>query len=296
MKIYSAILIGLFVTVAAQPAYTQDKPNKPERKAALKDLRSNMRTWFEADVLPSLTTWHQDYDASLTSQDLATLNRYRAEAKQLKTAMKADIRQLHATAERGNRDVMKEKMQAVREKYHASMKNIAEGVKPIAKGSREKLRSLFDTNEDQIDAWRNKAREIMKQWKTENPDMDHHGKSGKGLPIIGEDGKRAALRFILWDGMMPSADDDMMGDDMRITVSPAPSGNAATINVTNVPNGPAKLEVYDMNGTLVRSINVSASNGTIDQRVDLSGLVSGTYMASVSTPEGRRTGQIIVRH
>ncbi|MBL0322765.1 MAG: T9SS type A sorting domain-containing protein [Ignavibacteria bacterium] len=60
------------------------------------------------------------------------------------------------------------------------------------------------------------------------------------------------------------------------------------MTVGNVPNGPAKLEIYDMNGNFfVRSVNVTASNGTIEQRVDLGDLPAGSYMASVNTAMGR---------
>ncbi len=304
------VALGLTILFATQTSLAQNKPSKAERHDAIKDLRSDMRTWFERDVYPSLKTWHQEYDASLTSDDLSTLTRLRAEAKQLKESMRADMKSMKSSADRSDRDALKDKIEALREKHHAAMERIVEGVKPIAKRSKEKLRSIFDTNEDQIEAWRDHAREIMKTWKNEHQDMGgkkgHHGKA-MGLPLIGEDGKRAALKFILWDGSMPPLDEAMLGNDLMdrrqpqgrnrlgpISISPAPSGNAANVSISNVPNGAATLELFDMNGTLVRSIPVNAVNGAIDQRVDLSGLATGTYMASVNTPEGRRTGQIVV--
>ncbi len=311
MKHLLLAAIGLFIVLAAQPNQAQDKPTKAERRAAALDLRSDMRTWFEADVYPSLKKWHQEYDASLSSEDLATLTKYRAEAKQLKDAMRKDMMALKGTMKKGDRDEMHEKMEALREKHHDAMENIIDGVKPIIKRSKDKLRSIFDTNEDQIEAWRDKAREIMKSWSNEHQGMGRggkkgHGPQGMGLPLMGQDGKHAALKFVLWDGTMPPIEDEMLGNDPfngqpgqnrntlgQMKVAPAPSGNAATITVGNVPNGPAKLEIYDMNGTLVRSVNVTATNGTIEQRVDLSDLPAGSYMASVNTAMGRRTAQII---
>ena len=304
------VALGLAILFTTQPSPAQNKPSKAERHEAIKDLRSDMRIWFERDVYPSLKKWHQEYDASLTADDLSMLTRLRAEIKQLKESMRADMKSVKSSADHGNREARKDKIETLREKHHAEMERILDGVKPIAKRSKEKLRSIFDTNEDQIEAWRDHAREIMKTWKNEHQGMGgkkgHHGKA-MGLPLIGQDGKRAALKFILWDSSVPPMDEAMLGNDLLdgrqnhgrnklgpISISPAPSGNAANISISNVPNGAATLELFDMNGTLVRSIPVNAVNGVIDQRVDLSGLATGTYMASVNTPEGRRTGQIVV--
>ncbi|MCX6141509.1 MAG: T9SS type A sorting domain-containing protein [Candidatus Kapabacteria bacterium] len=287
MKRIILVALGLMTMLTLQPAAAQD-------------LRTQMRTWFERDVYPSLKAWHQEYDASLSATDLATLNTYRADAKRLMDAMRSDIKALKGTVNKGDRDDVRSKIQALREKHHDAMESIVEGVKPIAKRSKDKLRSIFDKNEDQIEAWRDQAREMLKS-------KQGNGSHGKGLPILGEDGKRGALKFILWDGSMPPAEEAMMDNDMMgeratqgrstlgpMTISPAPSGNAANVRVSSVPDGAATLEIFDMNGTRVRSIPVTASNGTIDQRVDLSGLAAGTYMASVNTPQGRRTGQIVV--
>lgn len=311
MKHLILAVTGLFIVLAAYQLQAQDKPSKAERRAAALDLRNDMRTWFEADVYPSLKKWHQEYDASLSAEDLATLNKYRSEAKQLKDAMRKDMMALKGTMKKGDREEMQEQMEALREKHHDAMENIIDGVKPIMKRSREKLRSIFDSNEDQIEAWRDKAREIMKTWRSENQGMGRGGRKGHGpkgmdMPLMGQDGKHAALKFVLWDGIMPPMDESMLGNDPfsvqtgqnrnnlgQMKVSPAPSGNAATISVNNVPNGSATLEIFDMNGALVRSMNVTSSNGTIEQRVDLSGLPAGSYMASVNTAQGRRTSQIV---
>ncbi len=279
-----------------------------ERREAMRELRDDMRAWFEKDVYPSLKAWHDEYDASLSAEDRATLNGLRAEAKKLRAEMLAEMASMKGAGRSGDRDAMREQMEAIRDKHHDAMESIIERVRPIAKRSKEKLRALFDEHEDQIEAWRDEARAKMKAWQSEHggkgpKGRGHHGHGPDGLPIIGEDGKRAALKFILWDGTMPpiGQGQDMMGMGPQtgrtplgpIAITPAPSGQSANVRVTNVPNGPATLEIFDMNGTLVKFLNVTATNGVIDTSVDISGLARGSYMASVNTPQGRRTGQII---
>lgn len=310
MKTICILAAGLIVVGSLPVAAQRNDASRAERREAALDLRNDLRTWFEKDVYPSLKTWHDEYDASLSAEDRATLTTLRAEAKKLRAEMMAEMASMKGAARGGDRNGMRERMEEMRDEHRDAMENIIDRVKPIAKRSKDKLRAIFDANEDRIEEWRNEARAIVKAWRSEHPEMSgkgrgHRGPMGgpDGLPIIGEDGKRAALRFILWDGTMPPVgpENDMMGLGPQagrqplgpISITPAPSGNAATVRVTNVPNGPATLEIYDMNGTLVRTVNVTAANNTIETSVDISGLVRGSYMASVNTPNGRRTGQII---
>jgi len=294
------ILFG-FVCMFTTAGTAQDKATrKAARIEAFQELRGDLRSWFEQDVYPTAKIWHEQYDASLTSQDLADLQRLRAEAKRLREAVKADLKSLRITAESGSRSSMREELQDVREKYKDDVENLLERLKPIAKRSRTILRKLFDDNEDRIESWRSTARDIVGDWREEHDDLSMKGMFGRGdhqLPLLAGDGRKAAVRFILWDGTMPPAPETRMSapqQRMPMNVSPAPSGNTATVSAMNVPDGQHMLQVFDMNGTLIRSTAVTSVSGKITQNIDLSGIPAGTYMLSVNTPAGRSTTNLVI--
>jgi hypothetical protein len=81
---------------------------------------------------------------------------------------------------------------------------------------------------------------------------------------------------------------------MPMNISPAPSGNNATVDISNIPDGQHTLQVFDMNGTMVRSTTVTALSGQVHHNIDLSGLAAGAYMVSINTPAGRSTSNVVV--
>jgi hypothetical protein len=290
-----AALISLHAAAIAQDKSTK----RAERRAAMTELRSDLRTWFEREVYATAKSWHEQYDASLPAEDLRTLQGLRQEAKRLKESVANDLQNMRGTFERGNRSELRDKMSDLREKHRDAVKDVLERLKPIAKRSRTKLRQLFDDNEDKIESWRGQARDIVGDWRDEHEDLDFNGMFGRGgqqLPLMGGDGRKAAIRFILWDGTMPPAPEAGIFTPQRMpmSVSPAPSGSAATVDVANVPDGQHALQVFDMNGRLVRTVNVTAQSGKVNHRFDLSGLPAGTYMVSINTPAGRSTTNVVV--
>jgi hypothetical protein len=294
------ILFGFVCMFTAAGTAQEKAARKAARIEAFHELRGDLRSWFEQDVYPTAKIWHEHYDASLTSQDLADLQRLRAEAKRLREAVKADLKSLRITAESGSRSSMREELQDVREKYKDDVENLLERLKPIAKRSRTILRKLFDDNEDKVESWRSTARDIVGDWREEHDDLSMKGMFGRGdhqLPLLAGDGRKAAVRFILWDGTMPPAPEPRMSapqQRMPMNVSPAPSGNTATVSAMNVPDGQHLLQVFDMNGTLIRSTAVTSVSGKITQNIDLSGIPAGTYMVSVNTPAGRSTTNLVI--
>jgi hypothetical protein len=293
--------IVLLVSVAFSTGlFAQDRSTKrAEHKAAFQELRADLRSWFERDVYPTAKMWHEQYDASLAPEDLRTLQGLRAEAKRLKEAVTSDIRNLRGTFERGDRSELREKIGEIRDNHRESVEQLLERLKPIAKRSRTKLREMFDANEDKIESWRDQARQIVGDWRDEHDDLNFRGmfsRGGHNLPLIGGDGRKAAIRFILWDGSMPPASESKTSAPRRMpmNISPAPSGNNATVDISNIPDGQHTLQVFDMNGTMVRSTTVTALSGQVHHNIDLSGLAAGAYMVSINTPAGRSTSNVVV--
>lgn len=297
MKRYIMILLVAAVAtsmVTAQPRGDRQRNGKGQGQH--QELREQMRSWFETSVLPTLRTWHNEYDASLSADDLATLKKLRAEAKQLKSTTQQSMLALR---DQGlTKDERREQAKALRERTHDEMMKIIEQVKPIAQRSKTFLRDLFDRNEEKIDAWREQAREMIDDY-CEQHDIDQgfgrHGGPGMmgGMGLL-DGGRRAALRFILWDGS--SLPEDQMIDRSMgsIDVAPNPSGTTATVRMNDLTNGPATIEVFDMNGNRKASQPVSVTNGRLDTTISTSDLTPGTYMISVSTATGRKSTTIVV--
>lgn len=253
---FRLVVLALSALVLASPLVAHD--HGKGMKGAPPELRAQIRTWFEQSVAPTLKGWQKTYDATLSADDLATVQRLRAQAAQLRQQPKPDRR----------------------EAMHALM----EELKPVMQRSRETLRALFDANEETIEGWRSRVKDMMAQHMTDHPagKGKHRGKH-HGIPMMGH-GKRAAVFFVLWDGSTPPMDGAMMQ-------TPAWLDDTAP----RLSDGPATIDIYDMNGTLVRSLKGTIANGDVQERIDLNGLAKGQYMASIKAADGTRRTIIVQR-
>lgn len=255
-------LLGVLVLCAAFVSNAQPHGRGHHDKGASQQLRAELRSWFEQNVAPSVREWQRQYDASLSAEDLATVKRLRTQAAQLRAQRT------------GNRDgSQREAMQA-----------IAAELKPIMQRSKETLRAIFDANEETIDGWREHVRTTVQEHRSaQGRDGKPHGKGHHGMPMLG-DGKRAAVRFVLWDGTMPSLDEATI----QRPTSVQKSGS-------RLADGQASIEVFDMNGVFLRTQSGTIRNGELQERVNLDGLANGQYMASIKASDGSRRSIIVQR-
>jgi hypothetical protein len=284
--IVAALVVMAGTTVFARGNNGHQRPD-PAKVAEL-------RTWFTTDVYPKLKAWHDEYDASLSAQDLAELNKLRAQAKQMMQTMRKEMKALYQQG--ADREEIQDRMFELREANHDAMYDLIKQVRPIVERSKDKLKQIYEANKDQIQAWREKV-------------SDMRGSKGDAMMGMLEGGKKkAALRFILWDGTMPeptangafgmepgptSVDGGTFAAS-HLTVAPNPSGSAARITLGNAGSAPVTIDVFDMNGVRVATHNATPSNGTLDTTIPTSGLASGSYMVSVNTTSGRRSTTLAV--
>lgn len=247
----AVLLLGTSVFTSAQ----HQKHGK-RGKGASTELRAELRSWFEQQVAPSLREWQRQFDATLSQQELETVRRMR----------------IQASALRKNRGA----------NHHDAKEAIAAELKPIMKQHRDYLRGLFDRNEEAIEAWRDQARAIANKHSTDAGDS-RRGKHGvQQLPLIGGDGKRAAIRFVLWDGTLPPVGEAFLDRSTGIDES----------NMV-LPDGAVAIEVFDMNGSLVRTQQGTMLNGELQESINVNGLAKGQYMASIKAGNGKRTSRIV---
>ncbi|MBU3699490.1 MAG: hypothetical protein FGM33_05685 [Candidatus Kapabacteria bacterium] len=200
------LLIVLSAMALATSSHAQDQRSQDQRskrREAVKELRSDLRSWYTREVLPTVSRMHTEYDASLSREDLATLTTLRADAKRLRNDVRKDMQSLKSDFQRGGRAELRDRLKDLRTKHRDEYKRLVERVKPIAKRSRTKLRELFDANEDKIEQWRAQAKKIVGDWKDDHDDLDMGNRDNSRFPLLGGDPRRSALRFILWDGTTP---------------------------------------------------------------------------------------------
>lgn len=313
-SVFLSVAICLCMS-AAIPASSQPG-DRTKHRVDVKELRTEMRAWFERSVKPTLLEWKRDYDASLSPEDLATLNQLRAEAaahRKQWAQHKKEHKKEHKRDDNGDGRHDRHS-DADREARHAARKAFFERLKPIAERSKEKLTSIFEDGEERIDAWKDEAKAIYTKWREANPDVrkdckPHHGIGPMGMDFgIGHHGKRAALRFMLWDGTMPAEDEVRFGSEGASTdlnevgtpqmsplrIAPLPTENTVALSMLVMENGPTTVEIFSMDGVLVKSIPVTISGNSLNELIDVSGLRTGVYMASVNSTTGRRTREIVV--
>ena len=266
------LLLSGTPTASAQPA------DKTQRRQDVQELRTEIRAWFDRSVKPTLIEWKREYDASLSAEDLAALNILRAEAK---------AHNKHKKHDGVGKDARK-----------ASF----ERLKPIAERSKEKLRSIFDKGEGDIERWLEEGKEIFDAWQDSHPNAKRRFDPYMGRhsmpfgPGHGHMGRNAAIRFMLFDYSLDEQHPTMQGamTTSPLRIAPLPAEGIVALEMDDMPNGPATVDVYTMDGNLVKSVPVTISGNTLDTTIDVSSLPTGTYMASVNTTSGRRTSQIVV--
>lgn len=278
-----AIIIGISVACNLSAAPNADRKAD---KAARAELKTSMRTWFERDVAPRLRQMQATYDASLTPDQLATVRRLRASAAELRRQHRAEAASIRSS--RIDPETQRERLHALRERMHEARHSIMTELHPIMKASKESLRNIATSEQSSITAWRQQAADLIASWKAGHPNAPSPRHGGKALPLIGADRKRAAAAFVLWDGVAP--DDDNDADPLAAPI--APSGNGRP-QMQQLPNGPTTLELFDMNGNRMSSMQILAGQTLPSDASILSNLPSGTYMLSTINAQGTRTTRLL---
>lgn len=208
LRLFIVTMLALGALSAPASAQRERGRGKEARKART-ELRTELRTWFTKSVYPTMKQWHDAYDAQLSASDRAILQQLRTESRQARERLEDGLTKLLSAPRDERRDLAED----IRDDYRTTMKSIIDRVTPIAKSSRTFLRGLFDKNETQLESWRDESRKIVDAWHARHDDEgDRPRKPMGGLALLGGDGRKAALRFILWDGTLEQAVNDDDGD------------------------------------------------------------------------------------
>lgn len=291
LAIASILALVSAAPLHAQPRHEKHRPSKETVEA--------FRQWFTTTVAPTLLTWQQEFDATLTSADLATVKRLRTELSQKREQLMAELK-----ASRPEGKLTAEQRQALKEKRKegmADLKEIAKQVKPIAEKSKENLRKILEEHASQMKAWRDEAEQKFGE------------KTGRMLSMLGADKRKSAIRFILWDGKAPAPPVQPKSDDKSfqqhktvqgsytIEVAPNPAESVTRVTMSTNDNrdnvnagSSATLAVADLNGNVVSMHETSLEHGRIDTMLPTNTLQSGTYILNVMANGVHQSHPLIV--
>jgi|APEBP8051072266_1049373.scaffolds.fasta_scaffold03198_4 hypothetical protein len=177
--------------------------DKEKREQARKEMKSMFAEFAKKEILPSMRQWKSNLDAAMSSEDLATLNTLRKKAKQMRESTQ--------TTANAMRRAWKDEDYEALKKYREQLDNakddrirLALDCKPLAKKYSAVLEKIGEDAKSKAPQWREKGKELVRQWM-EKYDIKADGNILDGMKkrfgFLGQgDGKKAALRFMLWDG------------------------------------------------------------------------------------------------
>jgi hypothetical protein len=312
------------------PIHAQARPDRPD-SSARKELMESLRAYREKSVAPVMLTMKQRFDASLTTQELTTLNSLRSKQTVLQQALRDSLKAHKssgrpARAGRGSRPEPPLFMREFRTAEIALMKEL----KPLAEQHKTMLQTIGSSMKTQQDQWKTDIEKIITDWRTKHDiqarDSSGHHRRGKHLRgMLGHkpfaDGgaeadnarkgmmkKLKAAHFLLWDGKthhpqsptsspfdnaVPQGIDDT---PQGTGVFPNPAVQLANVRFTLREAGNITATLYDVTGKTIQTIvsNQSMNAGEHLLTVETDGLPAGTYLCRIQTPKGLLTRKVVV--
>ena len=106
--------------------------------------------------------------------------------------------------------------------------------------------------------------------------------------MVDQDGKYSFSKIILFD----------LGQQTgSLRLFPNPVVNSVTVSISQAKPGIASIRISDMRGVAVKNYTQSLSNGTNSLSFDCSKMASGTYLLTITNPDGSRlTEKLVIRH
>ncbi|MFM2134073.1 MAG: hypothetical protein RL156_1354 [Bacteroidota bacterium] len=305
-----------------------------ERVQQSSPCREQIRSWAMKEILPVVRVWKNEFDAKLSGTELAQLNELRIKAQPLRL-QREQLGKKIALAMRNRDEQAAAPLRAEMRELRNSWEDLTEQLIPIARAHRDELRALGEKAKPVVREWRAAMRAKISECMASKPEAQTEAarKIGRFLDEFLSDErqespamrKRAAARFLLWDGTTlpqeeqfgnahadadvnanasadpnsPLADKtNLAGTFTLAQCSPNPvSGSSTSIRFSLSQAGHVKISVLDIHGNEVDVIaDRSFAAGTAVLEYNASSLVNGQYSLRLVCPEGMLyTGMIIAR-
>lgn len=316
------MFMALALAVGSNRVHALPLPSEQLRKAS--PCREKIRSWAMKDILPVVRVWKNEFDAKLSGSELAQLNELRIKAQPLRV-QREQLGKKIALAMRTRDEQAAAPLRAEMRALRDNWESLTEQLIPIARAHRDELRALGEKAKPVVREWRATMRAMISECMASKPEAQTEAarKIGRFFHELLSDErqespamrKRAAARFLLWDGTsLPqeeqfgaaNADLDsplmdktnLAGTFTLAQCSPNPvSGPSTSIRFSLSQAGHVKISVLDIHGNEVDVIadrSFAAGNAVLEYNA--STLVNGQYSLRLVCPEGMLyTGMIIAR-
>jgi hypothetical protein len=102
------------------------------------------------------------------------------------------------------------------------------------------------------------------------------------------------LDNLAFAGNVPSGVVTITTDQANTTIFPNPAKTSATLYYYSLLSGEAKISFIDVSGRTVKVIKASVATGSNDIQLNLSGLMKGNYLISLSNGFGTEVKQLVI--
>lgn len=313
LRIFWGLIVCIIFGLPSLSAHTF--ADKEKRDQARKEMKSMFAEFAKKEILPSMRQWKSSLDNAMSPEDLSSLNGLRKKAKLMRESTK--------TIADGMRRAWKDEDYEALKKYREQLDNakddrvrLALDCKPLAKKYRDILEKIGDDAKSKAPQWREKGKELVRQWMNKY-DIKADGNILEGMKkrfgFLGDgDGKKAALRFMLWDGSEDFINEDREPmqrkehnrrdnrededeDDIFGYAQPNPFSESTAI-VVNIPKEEhITIDIFDAQGEKLSTlVDSSLPAGTHSISFTPETIANGQFTFVISTPTMQKSGHIFM--
>ncbi|WP_169515070.1 T9SS type A sorting domain-containing protein [Hymenobacter norwichensis] len=287
-----AMLLLATATLAQNPL---DKPQGPGGPS-----RSEMKAYFEQNVLPVVQQQRQKLETQLASTDKAQLTTYRTQLKDVRQrsqALRHSFRVSRATAPASpapasTRPALTEEQRQQFRQLHTESRAIMQNVAQLAQKYAGSISQLTEEVQPQRAKWANDMQAIAA--KNATPEQQE-----KRAPMQGRMRHHGAGRFFRPTAFLlldPSATTTAPEPGVSGTsLYPNPAVATSQLEYTVTKAGPVTVELLDGRGNTLRTITQEPKQekGPHVLPVNLSDLAAGTYYYKITTRTSSETKRFV---
>ncbi len=321
LSLIASLMIAPFALSAQAPE---------DKKAAMKALRQEARTYVQDNIHPVLKAQREKLDLVLSQAEQNELADIRQQLEDLREEKKA-LRPKHAQRSQSHEPPTQEQKDAMRA-FHKQQRLLMDRAWKIADAHETTIYKLLDEVEPQRQQWhadlkkmhedargqfqgqRGEGRSQHRQGPPQgHPGKGHemrhghgsghgHGLKGRGMSLLKH--LQQPVGFLLWNGEMPERKKGKLGEteempfqneDQGFQVFPNPTGTANNLRYTLETPGTVTIKLLNKDGAVVKTLlQENQSEGSHIKTFDLGNLQAGVYYYQVVTAEGKYVKRFLV--
>jgi hypothetical protein len=214
---------AILAVVLVGGAFAQNRRPDSQRMQIAGELHTQLQTFAQQKILPTLRQWKAKLDGAMSAEDLATLNGLRDRAAKFHQQMMEHGKAMREAWKNEDYAALKQHRDAMKG-MKDEMRAIMTELKPLAEKYKTTLQAIGEDAKPAMEGWKTEGKSIIEKWKAEHKDQlgdkpappmmepggpmmgpkgHGHGMMGPEGPMpgmLGMHGKGAAVWFMLWNG------------------------------------------------------------------------------------------------